>query len=163
MITAYIGLGSNLGNPEEQIRDAVKQIEKIDDCALTAISSLYFSKPMGPQDQPDYMNAVAEVQTELSAIKLLDALQRIENSAGRVRKDNRWGPRVLDLDILLYGDSSINTERLIVPHYGLKEREFVLIPLYEIIPSLILPSGESIAMLCNNIDANGLKIHSKLR
>lgn len=163
MTIAYIGLGSNLSDPENQIRSAVKNIENLISCTLTQVSSLYFSRPMGPQDQPDYMNAVAEVDTSLSAISLLDKLQSIENKAGRLRKDNRWGPRVLDLDILLFGEQAINTERLIVPHYGLKEREFVLIPLYEINQLLKLPSGESIKTLRQNIDANGLKIHSKLR
>lgn len=163
MTIAYIGLGSNLSDPENQIKNAVNNIERLTDCTLTQVSSLYFSRPMGPQDQPDYMNAVAEVDTSLSAISLLDKLQCIENKAGRIRKDNRWGPRVLDLDILLFGEQTINTQRLTVPHYGLKEREFVLIPLYEINQSLQLPSGESIEMLRQNIDANGLKTHSKLR
>lgn len=163
MTFAYIGLGSNLSDPENQIKSAVADIENLANCTLTQVSSLYFSRPMGPQDQPDYMNAVAEIDTSLSALSLLDKLQGIENKAGRIRKDNRWGPRILDLDILLFGDTTINTERLIVPHYGLKEREFVLIPLYEINHSLLLPSGESIKELRHNIDANGLKIHSKLR
>jgi 2-amino-4-hydroxy-6-hydroxymethyldihydropteridine diphosphokinase len=163
MAIAYIGLGSNLADPEQQIRNAVVNIEQIKDCELTKVSSLYFSRPMGPQDQPDYMNAVAELETSLSAIALLDQLQLIENKAGRVRKDNRWGPRVLDLDILLFDNQTIKTERLIVPHYGLKEREFVLIPLDEINHQLLLPSGESVERLRINIDANGLKIHSKLR
>lgn len=163
MITAFIGLGSNLCNPEQQIRDAVNKLKTLKNCKLTNLSSLYFSRPMGPQDQPDYMNAVAQIETTLSAIALLDELQHIENDTGRVRKDNRWGPRVLDLDILLFGNHTINTARLTVPHYGLKEREFVLIPLHEINHTLILPNGESIAFLRNNIDANGLKVHSKLR
>jgi len=163
MTTAYIGLGSNLCDPEQQLRDAVTQLERLKHCQLSSISSLYFSRPMGPQDQPDYMNAVAELETSLSPIALLDELQKIENKAGRIRKDNRWGPRILDLDILLFGEQTIDTERLTVPHYGLKEREFVLIPLIEIIPELLLPNGESIAFLRANIDENGLKIHSKLR
>jgi len=118
---------------------------------------------MGPQDQPDYMNAVLSLQTNLSALALLDALQVIENKSGRIRKDDRWGARILDLDILIYGTQVINNARLTVPHYGMKSREFVLIPLAEIAPKLHLPDGDSINELCKNIASNGLKIHSKLR
>jgi len=158
MFTAYIGLGSNLADPERQIKQAVVHLKKIENTEVTTISSLYYSRPMGPQDQPDYMNSVAELTTHLSAIELLDQLQKIENQAGRVRKDNRWGPRILDLDILLFDNCVINTERLIIPHYGLKEREFVLLPLYEIAPDLTLPDGETIKYLSNNIAHNSLKI-----
>ncbi len=163
MTTAYIGLGSNLANPKQQIHHAIDAIENIPDSEISTVSQLYFSRPMGPQDQPDYMNAVLALDTELSPIDLLDALQAIENNAGRIRKDNRWGPRVLDLDILLYGDQHINTERLTIPHYGLKVREFVLIPMAEIAPQLTLPDGSSVKHLSDNIDTNDLKIHSKLR
>jgi len=158
MFTAYIGLGSNLADPQLQIKQAVAHLKKIENTEVTNISSLYYSRPMGPQDQPDYMNAVAELTTHLSAIELLDQLQKIENQAGRVRKDNRWGPRILDLDILLFDNCIVNTERLIIPHYGLKEREFVLLPLYEIAPKLTLPDGETIKNLSNNIAHNSLKI-----
>lgn len=162
MNIAYIGLGSNLENPEQQIRNAVNAIKAIERTVMSNISALYYSRPMGPKDQPDYMNAVAELTTSLSPIALLDELQKIENDAGRVRKDNRWGPRILDLDILLYDNNVINSERLIVPHYGLKDREFVLIPLNEIAPSMSLPDGEIIKNLSQNIPKNGLKFHSKL-
>lgn len=162
MNIAYIGLGSNLENPEQQIRNAVNAIKAIERTVMSNISALYYSRPMGPKDQPDYMNAVAELTTSLSPIALLDELQKIENDAGRVRKDNRWGPRILDLDILLYDNNVINSERLIVPHYGLKDREFVLIPLNEIAPSMSLPDGETIKNLSQNIPSNGLKFHSKL-
>ncbi|WDE04536.1 2-amino-4-hydroxy-6-hydroxymethyldihydropteridine diphosphokinase [Thalassomonas viridans] len=160
--TAYIGLGSNLSDPEQQIRQALVAISRIADSDISRISSLYFSRPMGPQDQPDYMNAVLALATNLAPLALLDALQAIENQAGRVRKENRWGARVLDLDILLFDQEIIDSERLIVPHYGMKEREFVLLPLAEIAPSLVLPGGESVLELSRNINPNGLKIHSKL-
>lgn len=162
MNIAYIGLGSNLENPEQQIRSAVDAIKQIPDTLLSGLSALYYSRPMGPKDQPDYMNAVAKLSTSLTPIALLDELQKIENDAGRVRKDNRWGPRILDLDILLYNNDVINSERLIVPHYGLKEREFVLIPLNEIAPTLTLPDGDAINELSQKIPSNGLKFHSKL-
>jgi len=163
MANVYIGLGSNLENPEHQIKNAIKAIKAIESTVMLSISSLYYSRPMGPQDQPDYMNAVAELSTSLAPIALLDALQKIENDAGRIRKDNQWGPRILDLDILLFDNKIINTERLIVPHYGLTKREFVLLPLHEIAPNLRLPSGESVEKLSESIPSNGLKIHSKLR
>ncbi|MEW6990379.1 2-amino-4-hydroxy-6-hydroxymethyldihydropteridine diphosphokinase [Colwelliaceae bacterium 6441] len=162
MALVYIGLGSNLSDPEFQIRQAISNIKHIPTSHVEKISSLYFSRPMGPQDQPDYMNAVLALETQLSALELLDQLQAIENKAGRVRKENRWGARVLDLDILLFGDDIINNERLTVPHYGMKEREFVLIPLAEITENLILPEGLNISTLAKHIATNELKIHSQL-
>lgn len=162
MSIAFIGLGSNLNDPEQQIKRAIKAINTLTTTKITQLSSLYFSRPMGPKDQPDYMNAVAQISTSLSPLSLLDELQNIENKAGRIRKDNRWGPRVLDLDILVFDNSAINSERLVVPHYGLKEREFVLLPLLEIAPSLTLPCGDTIKYLSDRIDSNGLKVHSKI-
>ncbi len=111
---------------------------------------------MGPQDQPDYINAVAEIETQLTAIELLDALQSIEQDQGRVRKDNRWGPRTLDLDIILYDNQQINSERLTIPHYGMCKREFVLYPLQEIAPKLPLPNGTLLSQLVTLCDKNGL-------
>ena len=162
MTIVYVGLGSNLSDPEQQIINAVKQLNTLPQSKLTAISSLYFSRPMGPQDQPDYMNAVAELNTHLQPLELLNHLQAIENNAGREHKDNRWGARILDLDILLYGQETIENERLTVPHYGLHLREFVLLPLAEIAPTLCLPNGQSISLLASIIEKNGLKVHSKL-
>ncbi len=156
MTTAYIGLGSNLSEPIEQVRNAVKQIEKIAQSQVTAVSSLYLSKPMGPQDQNDYINAIIALNTSLSAIELLNALQAIENEAGRVRKENRWGARILDLDIILFGNEVINSERLTIPHYGMAEREFVLLPLVEIAPSLQLPNGKSVKLLSQKIANNAM-------
>ena len=163
MAKVYVGLGSNLSDPQNQIHLAVDALKKIQNSNLTNLSSLYFSRPMGPQDQPDYMNAVAEITTHLSPLNLLDELQAIENLAGRVRKDNRWGARILDLDILLFDNEVINHERLTVPHYGLELREFVLLPLAELSPELVLPNGKNILALSHNIETNGLKVHSKLR
>ncbi|WP_103270655.1 2-amino-4-hydroxy-6-hydroxymethyldihydropteridine diphosphokinase, partial [Vibrio vulnificus] len=121
-------------------------------------SQLYSSSPMGPQDQPDYINAVAAIETELTPLELLDCTQAIELEQGRVRKEERWGPRTLDLDIILYGDEVIDSERLTVPHYGMKEREFVLYPLAEIAPNLTLPDGTELSQLLTIVDKNGLGI-----
>jgi 2-amino-4-hydroxy-6-hydroxymethyldihydropteridine diphosphokinase len=153
---AYIGLGSNLSTPIDQVNNAITEIQKIPDSIVNNVSSLYLSKPMGPQDQDDYINAILQLETSLSAIALLDALQHIENNAGRVRKDNRWGARILDLDIILFGDEVINSKRLTIPHYGMQEREFVLLPLAEISPSLILPNGKSVKLLSQNIANNAM-------
>jgi 2-amino-4-hydroxy-6-hydroxymethyldihydropteridine diphosphokinase len=162
MNTVYLGLGSNLSDPLQQIQQAISVISTHDEINTLACSSLYISQPMGPQDQPDYFNAVLKINTLLKPLALLDKLQAIENIAGRVRKDQRWGARVLDIDILLYNNEVIKNDRLTVPHYGLQEREFVVIPLAEIDNQLQLPNGQSIAALANNIVTNGLKIHSQL-
>ncbi len=156
MIVAYIGLGSNLSEPVKQIESAILAIGKVPHSQIIQISSLYLSKPMGPQDQSDYINAVLALETSLPAIELLDVLQGIENKAGRVRKENRWGARILDLDIILYGNEVIQTDRLTIPHYGLCEREFVLLPLTEIASELNLPNGESVKLLSQNIANNGI-------
>lgn len=163
MALVYVGLGSNLSDPQKQIELAVACLADIKSTTLEGVSSLYFSRPMGPQDQPDYMNAVASLKTELSPLELLNALQAIENNAGRVRKDNRWGARILDLDMLLFDNQTINHQRLTVPHYGLELREFVLLPLAELSPKLTLPNGKHVLALSQAIATNGLKIHSKLR
>lgn len=155
---SYIGIGSNQQDPVAQAQQAIAALQNIPHSKLVQCSSLYSSTPMGPQDQPDYVNAVAELHTELSAIALLDALQAIELNQGRVRKDNRWGPRTLDLDIILYDNQQIDSERLVVPHYGMHEREFVLYPLAQIAPDLRLPNGTHISQLTALCDKNGLTI-----
>lgn len=153
---AYIGLGSNLSEPFKQVNNAIKDIEKIAQSQIQSTSSLYLSKPMGPQDQDDFINAVLALETSLSPIELLDALQVIENKAGRVRKENRWGARILDLDIILFGNEVINSERLTIPHYGMTKREFVLTPLVEIAPELKLPNGQQVKILEQNIENNAM-------
>lgn len=163
MNTVYIGLGSNLDTPAQQLQDAVSSLKKLPKSNFQQVSSLFASKPMGPQDQPDYMNAVACIKTELSPIELLDQLQKIELSFGRIRKDERWGARVLDLDILLIDDLVIDSERLTVPHYGMKVREFVIYPLAQINPDLMLPDGSNVTQLQKTINDNGLIIVGELR
>lgn len=153
--TVYIALGSNLADPIQQLQSAVKNLQTLPESEFITVSSFYSSKPLGPQDQPDYINAVACIKTSLSPLTLLDHLQSIENKQGRVRK-RRWGERTLDLDILLYGQQMINNDRLIIPHYDMKNRSFVLIPLQEIAPQLILPCGDSIAKLAEKITDNEL-------
>jgi 2-amino-4-hydroxy-6-hydroxymethyldihydropteridine diphosphokinase len=158
MIKVYIAIGSNLEQPVAQAENAIKALKTLPKSTFLTASSLYSSTPMGPQDQPDYINAVAAVETELTPLELLDRTQAIEQKQGRVRKADRWGPRTLDLDILLYGDTVIDSERLTIPHYGMKQREFVLYPLAEIAPSLQLPDGTELSELLKTVDRNGLRI-----
>lgn len=141
MPVVYIGLGSNLQGPEQQLRSALETLAAHPDIKLAAVSSLYQSKPVGPQDQPDYVNAVAELHTELAPEALLDVLQHIENQHNRVRL-RHWGERTLDLDILLYGEQIIHSPRLTVPHKEMCKRSFVLYPLAQIAPQLRLPDGQ---------------------
>lgn len=155
MPLAYIGLGSNLEQPDQQVMQALSELNEIDGCHLRAASELYGSTPVGPAGQPDYVNAAASLETQLSPIQLLDALQAIENNHHRVR-DLRWGPRTLDLDLLLYDNQTIESERLTVPHPRLQERNFVLYPLADIDPQLTLPSGITLQSLLVNCSRDGL-------
>ncbi|CAH0538706.1 2-amino-4-hydroxy-6-hydroxymethyldihydropteridine diphosphokinase [Vibrio marisflavi] len=156
MITSYIAIGSNLADPVAQATQAIEALKRLPRSVFVKASMLYSSTPMGPQDQPDYINAVVEIATELNPLDLLDQTQKIENEHGRVRKSERWGPRTLDLDIILYGDQKVNSERLTIPHYGMKEREFVLYPLAEIAPDLTLPDGTPLQKLLTEVERNGL-------
>lgn len=156
MIRAFIGLGANLAEPLSQLRQAVSALSRLPDSHLVACSPLYQSSPMGPADQPDYLNAVVALDTDLSPHALLDELQRIEREQGRVRKAERWGPRPLDLDLLLYGTRVLEDARLTLPHYGMRSRAFVLLPLADLAPGLVLPCGTPLAELVNGCDRTGL-------
>lgn len=144
MTLVYIALGSNLASPLEQVNAAVKALGEIPDTRLVAVSSFYRTPPLGPQDQPDYLNAAVALETTLAAEVLLSHTQRIELQQGRVRKAERWGPRTLDLDIMLFGQAMMNTDTLTIPHYDMHNRGFMLWPLYEIAPSLTFPDGISL-------------------
>lgn len=154
---AYLGLGSNLSDPKAQIESALNCIHRHSQISLQACSHLYCSQPMGPQDQPEYLNAVCKITSSLSPIELLDALQEIESKHGRTRSGDRWGPRTLDLDILLYNNIDINEERLTIPHIGMAEREFVLVPLFEIAPDMIMQDGLPLAAWIAKCSLSGLK------
>jgi 2-amino-4-hydroxy-6-hydroxymethyldihydropteridine pyrophosphokinase len=141
---AYIAIGSNLASPLEQVNAAVQAMGEIPQSRIVAVSSFYRTPPLGPQDQPDYLNAAVVLDTALDAETLLDNTQRIELQQGRVRKAERWGPRTLDLDLMLFGNEIINTERLTVPHYDMKNRGFMLWPLFEVAPDSYLPRPASL-------------------
>jgi len=145
-VQVYVALGANLAEPIQQLNAAVKALKALTVNDTFIVSNYYASQPMGNVVQPDYVNAVAGFQTTLTPIELLDALQHIEQQQGRERLEH-WGPRTLDLDLLLYGQQCINEPRLTVPHYGIKQRSFVLVPLADIAPSLTLPCNTSLESL----------------
>ena len=154
---AYIGLGSNLNHPLKQIAAALTQIDEIDQTVLQNISSMYLSRPMGPQDQPPYVNAVAHIATQLTPYELLLHLNRIEIEHGRLRQGARWGPRTLDLDILVYGNLSFKDQALTIPHPGIKSREFVLYPLHEVNKNLMIPNLGLVSRIKSRRYVNGMR------
>ena len=161
--TAYIGLGSNLDTPEKHVCDAIKDIDACDSMTVVAVSALYESEPLGSKDphheeQPVYINAVIKLKTRLQPLELLDTLQGIEQQHGRIRSGLRWGPRTLDLDILLYDELQHNEPRLTLPHYGMHERNFVLYPLQDIAGSqLEIPALGKLNELLESCPNSGLK------
>lgn len=153
MNKVYIGLGSNLNQPIVQLETAVQSLAEIKQTQLLKVSSFYQSKPVGFLDQPDFINAVAQLSTELDPLTLLDELQSIEKKQGRIRDGKLNQPRTLDLDILLYENIILAMPNLILPHPRLRSRVFVLAPLAEISPELKLPSGEKVAELLGALSA----------
>lgn len=152
MTRVYLAVGSNLASPLSQVNAALAALGEIPQTAVVAVSSFYRTPPLGPQDQPDYLNAAVALETSLTPEALLDNTQRIELQQGRVRKAERWGPRTLDLDIMLFGNQVIATERLTVPHYDMHNRGFMLWPLAEIAPDLTFPDGTSLMTLLQRLD-----------
>ena len=149
-IIAYIGLGANLGERQENLQTALRKLSDLPTMELVRVSSLYESAPVGVTDQPDFLNLVAAVRMSLAPQALLDTLLHIENQMGRVRTQ-RWGPRVIDLDLLLYGSEQVALPGLTVPHPRLRERAFVVVPLAEIAPELRLPGdGKPVADLAQH-------------
>ena len=153
MTRVYIALGSNLASPLSQVTAAIEALGAIPNSQIVAVSGFYRTPPLGPQDQPDYLNAAVALETSLAPEALLEHTQRIELDQGRVRKAERWGPRTLDLDIMLFGDETIATPRLTVPHYDMKNRGFMLWPLFEIAPELHFPDGETLASVLARLGA----------
>ncbi|MEQ7920444.1 2-amino-4-hydroxy-6-hydroxymethyldihydropteridine diphosphokinase [Xanthomonas sp. WHRI 1810A] len=158
MERVYIGLGSNLADPAEQLRAAITALAQLPSTELSVVSSFYVSDSLLP-GQPRYTNAVAALDTSLEPLALLDALQAIEIDQGRERHE-RWGPRTLDLDILVFGDRLIDEPRLKVPHYHMQARAFVLYPLAELAPGLVLADGRMLNQLLAECPFEGLeRIH----
>ncbi len=148
---AYIGLGSNLNNPLEQIKTALMSLNNQEDIEVTGLSSLYKSKPVDNSPQPDYLNAVCRVNTHLTALELLRVCQHIEHQQHRVR-EKKWGARTIDLDIIIYGAQVIASKELIVPHPEMMNRAFVLVPLHELEPDIKVPILGDINELLKEVD-----------
>jgi len=159
MTLCYIGLGSNLGDRKQYIRQALDRLAQQPGVTLLRVASLYETAPWGKIDQDRFLNTVAEIETTLTPLNLLQALLQIEASLGRIRGE-KWGPRTIDLDLLLYGEQEIHLPRLQVPHPYLAERAFVLVPLAELCPDLVLPDGREIKQLAE--DSTGCQELKKL-
>ena len=151
---AWVGLGSNLAGPREQVELGLDALARLPRSQLQQRSRLYRSAPWGVRDQPEFVNAVAAIETEVAPRELMAALLDIERSFGRVRNADRWGPRILDLDLLLYADGVIDEPGLRIPHPHLHERAFVLLPLAEIAPHLQIPGRGSISDLVARVDVS---------
>jgi len=157
---AYIGIGSNLSDPRAQVLGALERIAEIEGVQLVRRSQLYESPPLGPADQPDFVNAVAGVLTRLAPRELLTALQAVERAAGRPEKHERWGPRILDLDLLVYGRERWSDATLTLPHPGIVERSFVLYPLADVAPDLDVPGVGRVADLKRQVSAQSIRLLS---
>jgi 2-amino-4-hydroxy-6-hydroxymethyldihydropteridine diphosphokinase len=148
-VVAYISVGSNLNNPYQQVKSAIGKLKIADNIYIETISGWYLSDPVGPKNQSRYVNGVIKISTRLSPNQLLKKLHEIEDAHGRIR-NVYWGPRTLDLDILLYGSRMMNTKKLTIPHPEMKIRNFVLTPLADIEPDLVLPDGSILSSLLEN-------------
>ncbi|MET0380200.1 MAG: 2-amino-4-hydroxy-6-hydroxymethyldihydropteridine diphosphokinase [Spongiibacteraceae bacterium] len=155
MTRSFVALGSNLEEPLAQLRQAFLHLQRLPLTELLRCSPLYQNPAIGPGAQPDYLNAVVELFTELSPHELLAELQLIETRQGR-RREQHWGARTLDLDLLLYGDNNIDTADLQVPHRRMLQRNFVLYPLYDIAPDLLLPDGSPLRRHLDSCSSAGL-------
>jgi 2-amino-4-hydroxy-6-hydroxymethyldihydropteridine diphosphokinase len=158
MRLAYIGIGSNLDDPERQVRAAIDALMRLPRTTFLRGSRLYRTAPWGKADQPAFVNAAAAISTELSPRELLDALLAIERAQGRERAGERWGPRVIDLDVVVYGDARIDEPGLHVPHPHSGERAFVLLPLADLDPELEIPGQGRVRALLERVDATGCSV-----
>jgi 2-amino-4-hydroxy-6-hydroxymethyldihydropteridine diphosphokinase len=156
-VPAYVALGSNLDGPESQVEAALERLAGIPGTQRVMNSRFYTSQPMGPQDQPRFVNAVAGLLTQLPARELLDQLQRIERDMGRTAPLVRWGPRRIDLDLLLYDDLEVQEQDLTLPHPGIHERNFVLYPLADFAPALLIPGRGPVEELARQLGTAGLE------
>lgn len=156
--TAYLGLGSNLGDSLAYLQAAIDALQAHEQITVQAVSPLYCSKPYGVTDQPDFLNAVVEINTHLSALQLLRDVLAIEDRHGRVRLAQRWTARTLDIDVLLYGDALIQTPELTVPHSELCQRSFVVYPLYDLVGDTLLPNQQRLANCLHALTGDDLSL-----
>ncbi len=161
--TAYLGLGTNMGDRDAQLQAALAAIAKIPAATISRQSPIYESKPWGKTDQPDFLNMVVEISTQLEPHTLHRHLQKIERDLGREEGGEKWGPRTIDIDLLTYGSRIIKTASLVVPHARMWERHFVLRPLADLAPEMAVPDGRSVAQLLenDNIKSQGLSLHGR--
>jgi 2-amino-4-hydroxy-6-hydroxymethyldihydropteridine diphosphokinase len=152
MALAYVGLGANLGDRERTLRDAIEALDAVPGVRVAAVSSFRETDPVGYLDQPRFLNGAAAVETQLGPRELMDALLSVERSLGRTRDGPRFGPRTIDLDLLLYGDESVDEPGLTVPHPRLHERAFALEPLAELDPDLVVPGQGPLETLLSNLE-----------
>jgi len=156
-VPAYVALGSNLDDPRAQVERAITALGDLPDTRCVLRSSLYGSRPFGPVEQPDFVNAVAGLLTLLDPADLLGHLKALEAQLGRERPVVRWGPRRIDLDLLVHGDACVSQPDLEVPHPGIAERAFVLVPLAEIAPDLVVPGAGCVRDLLGRVDSSDLE------
>jgi 2-amino-4-hydroxy-6-hydroxymethyldihydropteridine diphosphokinase len=160
-----LGLGSNIGDREQQLQQALKRLTEHADICIVAISNIYETKPVGDSDQPDFLNMTAMVETSLTPIELLKRCLSVETDMGRVRT-RRWGPRIIDVDLLIFNDITLETPELRLPHPEIVNRSFVLIPLNDIVPQLFLSNGRSVGELadaCLASEQNEVLLWKKVR
>lgn len=155
---AWLGLGANLQEPLAQLTEAIQRIKNTTAVEVLQVSSFYKTPPWGDEDQPDFINAVVQVETKLAPIELLQQTQNIENDMGRVRKDRRWGPRLIDIDVLLYADQTIDSDQLSLPHPRMHERAFVLLPLCELDSEIVIPGRGRADRLLSGLDHDGITL-----
>jgi len=154
---AWLGLGSNLQQPVAQLEEALSRLAAIDQIELLATSSFYRTPPWGDEQQGDFINAVAQIETSLDPVPLLRVLQSIENLMGRQRTGRRWGPRLIDIDLLLYSDLQYRSDDLEIPHPRMHERAFVLVPLCELDKTMEIPTLGSVDQLLQKLDCSGIR------
>lgn len=155
---AWIGLGANLQQPLVQLQEAIRRIASAADIEILSTSSFYRTPPWGDKQQDDFINAVVLLETALQPLDLLHQLQAIENDMGRVRKGRQWGPRLIDIDILLYEQLEIDSEELTVPHPHMHERAFVLLPIAELDPTIEIPGKGGVDALLRAVDQSGIEL-----
>jgi len=153
---AWLGLGSNLDQPAAQLKDALGRLGLLEGVEILRVSSLYRTPPWGDEKQDDFVNAIVQIETSLDPIPLLRGLQSIEDVMGRQRSERRWGPRPIDIDLLLYGNLQCHTQELELPHPRMHERAFVLKPLGELDTALIIPGRGTVAELLGQVDCSGI-------
>jgi 2-amino-4-hydroxy-6-hydroxymethyldihydropteridine diphosphokinase len=153
---AWLGLGSNLDQPVAQLNTAIASLNSTAGIEGLQTSGFYRTPPWGDVDQDDFINAVVQLETGLGAMPLLRVLQSIENTMGRQRSERQWGPRLIDIDLLLYGDLVLQTQELEIPHPRMHERAFVLMPLLELDKNLVIPGHGKVAKLLKNLDCSGI-------